>query len=50
MAVAISEYAVIKDSDEPCTECGATEDVTLDEDGECICVHCLFERYCDEET
>lgn len=43
----IKEYTVFEGL--TCEECGTTEDVIFDEDGNEICTDCLFERESMEE-
>lgn len=44
--MAIKEYTVDNSGENECVECGSTEDIVYDEDGDPICTDCLFEKEC----
>jgi hypothetical protein len=44
--VGIETYDILPEG--VCSVCGCTEDIVIDEDGEMICIDCLFERRCAE--
>ena len=44
----IREYDLEQDGRHKCIECGTDEEITMNEDSEYICVHCLFEIESEE--
>jgi hypothetical protein len=45
----IKEYTIDNSGEFECMECKTTEDIVFDEDGDPICIDCLFEKECEKK-